>query len=46
MTVGWTYGLERMQPPNYRCGTVMAVKPSDLNYLTYEQMFYKNVTKN
>ena len=37
---------KRMQPPNYRCGTVMTVKPSDLNYLTYEQMFYKNATKN
>ena len=33
-----------MQPPNYSCGGGFTVSPTDLSYLTYEQMFFKNGT--
>ena len=33
-----------MQPYRYRCGGINTVDPSDLSYLTHEQMFWKETT--
>ena len=37
--------VEHMQPKPYVCGNQMAVNPSKINYLTYEQMFFINATQ-
>ncbi|KAK8828007.1 hypothetical protein WA556_004638 [Blastocystis sp. ATCC 50177/Nand II] len=35
----------KMRPAGYKCGTVSTVTIKDLDYLTYEQQFFKNATK-
>ena len=37
--------LGKLRPAGYKCGTVSTVTINDLNYLTYEQQFFKNATK-
>ena len=45
VSMAWFYHLhrlEKLRPEGYRCGTVNTVNPSDLNYISYQKMFYKD----
>ena len=38
----WYLCVEGMRSMGYRCGEIDTVRPSDLRYLTTEQMFWAN----